>query len=153
MGCYALLQGIFPTQGSNPHLLGLMCWLASFLPFMPSPYIHMYIFIYMHIFIWYIYAYIWSWTRIQSKLTKETTPPPPPTSIKALTLTHWIQLCGSVCGIADVRCALKANASVCVSSGVSKKSMSSSHDHCHFWIGIRLSYLLKIEPASLIRLS
>ena len=23
VGCHALLQGIFPTQGSNPHLLGL----------------------------------------------------------------------------------------------------------------------------------
>ena len=23
VGCYALLQGIFPTQGSNPRLLGL----------------------------------------------------------------------------------------------------------------------------------
>ena len=24
VGCHALLQGIFPTQGSNPHLLGLL---------------------------------------------------------------------------------------------------------------------------------
>ena len=26
VGCCALLQGIFPTQGSNPHLLGLLHW-------------------------------------------------------------------------------------------------------------------------------
>ena len=26
VGCHALLQGIFPTQGSNPHLLWLLCW-------------------------------------------------------------------------------------------------------------------------------
>ena len=26
MGCYALLQGLFPTQGSNPHLLSLLHW-------------------------------------------------------------------------------------------------------------------------------
>ena len=26
MGCHALLQGIFPTQGSNLHLLHLLHW-------------------------------------------------------------------------------------------------------------------------------
>ena len=26
MGCHFLLQGIFPTQGSNPHLLSLLQW-------------------------------------------------------------------------------------------------------------------------------
>ena len=26
VGCYFLLQGIFPTQGSNPHLLCLLHW-------------------------------------------------------------------------------------------------------------------------------
>ena len=30
VGCPALLQGIFPTQGSNPHLLGLLHWEALF---------------------------------------------------------------------------------------------------------------------------
>ena len=29
VGCQALLQGIFPTQGSNPHLLGLLHWQAG----------------------------------------------------------------------------------------------------------------------------
>ena len=33
MGCHFLLQGIFPTQGSNPHLLSLasqrQCYLGS----------------------------------------------------------------------------------------------------------------------------
>ena len=35
VGCHFLLQGIFPTQGSNPHLLCLLHWQASFLP--PAP--------------------------------------------------------------------------------------------------------------------
>ena len=29
LGCYALLQGIFPTQGSNPCLLSLLHWQAD----------------------------------------------------------------------------------------------------------------------------
>ena len=32
MGCHSLLQGIFPTQGSNPHLLRLLHWQAGSLP-------------------------------------------------------------------------------------------------------------------------
>ena len=32
VGCYALFQGIFPTQGSNPHLLRLLHWEADSLP-------------------------------------------------------------------------------------------------------------------------
>ena len=32
VGCHALLQGIFPTQGSNLHLLYLLHWQASSLP-------------------------------------------------------------------------------------------------------------------------
>ena len=32
MGCYFLLQGIFPTQGSNPHHLCLLHWQAESLP-------------------------------------------------------------------------------------------------------------------------
>ena len=35
MGCHALLQRIFPTQGSNPCLLGLLHWQAGFLPIAP----------------------------------------------------------------------------------------------------------------------
>ena len=34
-GCHALLQGIFPTQGSNPHLLHLLHWQAGSLPLAP----------------------------------------------------------------------------------------------------------------------
>ena len=33
--CHALLQGIFPTQGSNPRLLHLLQWQADSLP--PAP--------------------------------------------------------------------------------------------------------------------
>ena len=32
VGCHALLQGIFPTQGLNPHLLGLLHWQVDSLP-------------------------------------------------------------------------------------------------------------------------
>ena len=35
VGCHAFLQGIFPTQGSNPHLLGLLHWQAGSLPLAP----------------------------------------------------------------------------------------------------------------------
>ena len=34
--CHALLQGIFPIQGSNPHLLNLLRWQAGSLPLVPS---------------------------------------------------------------------------------------------------------------------
>ena len=32
VGCHALFQGIFLTQGSNPHLLSLLHWQAGSLP-------------------------------------------------------------------------------------------------------------------------
>ena len=32
VGCHLLLQGSFPIQGSNPHLLCLLHWQADFLP-------------------------------------------------------------------------------------------------------------------------
>ena len=35
MGCLALLQGIFPTQGSNLHLLHLLHWQVGSLPLEP----------------------------------------------------------------------------------------------------------------------
>ena len=35
VGCHALLQGIFPTQGSNPHLLRLLHWQTGSLPLSP----------------------------------------------------------------------------------------------------------------------
>ena len=35
VGCFALLQGIFPTQGSNPYLLCLLHWQADSLPLAP----------------------------------------------------------------------------------------------------------------------
>ena len=35
VGCHALFQGIFPTQGSNPCLLHLLHWQASSLPLVP----------------------------------------------------------------------------------------------------------------------
>ena len=35
VGCHALLQGIFPTQGWNPHLRGLLHWQEGSLPLVP----------------------------------------------------------------------------------------------------------------------
>ena len=35
VGCHALLQGIFPTQGSNPRLFCLLHWQAGSLPPVP----------------------------------------------------------------------------------------------------------------------
>ena len=35
IGCHALLQRIFPTQGSNPYLLCLLCWQKGSLPLAP----------------------------------------------------------------------------------------------------------------------
>ena len=35
VGCHALIQGIFPTQGSNPRLLRLLHWQADSLPRVP----------------------------------------------------------------------------------------------------------------------
>ena len=35
VGCYALLQGIFPTHGLSPHLLSLLHWQADSLPLVP----------------------------------------------------------------------------------------------------------------------
>ena len=35
VGCRALLQGTFPTQGSNPHLLCLLHWQVDSLPLVP----------------------------------------------------------------------------------------------------------------------
>ena len=35
MGCHALLQGIFPTQGLNPSLLHLLHWQVGSLPLAP----------------------------------------------------------------------------------------------------------------------
>ena len=36
VGCHFLLQGIFPTQGSNPRLLHLLHWQADFTPVSPG---------------------------------------------------------------------------------------------------------------------
>ena len=35
LGCHALVQGIFPIQGFNPHLLSLLHWQAGSLQLLP----------------------------------------------------------------------------------------------------------------------
>ena len=35
VGCHFFLQGIFPTQGSNPRLLSLLYWESGSLPLAP----------------------------------------------------------------------------------------------------------------------
>ena len=42
VGCHALLQGIFPTQGSNLRLLSLLHWQSGSLPLVPSGKAHMF---------------------------------------------------------------------------------------------------------------
>ena len=51
VGCHTLLQGIFPTQGSNPHLFCLLHWQGGSLPLAPlgKPYI-LHSLSYLHVF-------------------------------------------------------------------------------------------------------
>ena len=41
VGCHAFLQGIFPTRGSNQHILCLLHWQAGALPLVPPGKPHM----------------------------------------------------------------------------------------------------------------
>ena len=41
VGCHALFQGIFLTQGSNPHLLRLLHWQAGFLSLVTHGKLHL----------------------------------------------------------------------------------------------------------------
>ena len=52
LGCHALFQGIFQTQGGNPHLLNFLHWQAGSLPLVLSgkPYISLCIHIYVQFF-------------------------------------------------------------------------------------------------------
>ena len=58
MGCHSLLQGIFPTQGSNPRLFHLLHWQVGSLPLVPpGPY--MVLFAFKKNFKWYpMYLYL-----------------------------------------------------------------------------------------------
>ena len=55
MGCHALLQGIFPTQGSNPRLLSLLHWQVCSLPLLPpgKPYIYIFFLLFFSIIVYY----------------------------------------------------------------------------------------------------
>ena len=59
VGCHALLQGIFPTQGSNPRLLCLLYWQAGSLPlvFLGSP-ICTHLHPYIHIHLQKLYSFM-----------------------------------------------------------------------------------------------
>ena len=59
VGSNFLLQGIFPTQGSNPHLLHLLHWQAGSLPLVPTgKRLYICLYVCMHICV-YIYIYIY----------------------------------------------------------------------------------------------
>ena len=56
VGCHVAFQGIFPTQGLNPCLLGLLHWQVVSLPLVPPgkphfPYKHTWICIFLHTWI------------------------------------------------------------------------------------------------------
>ena len=48
VGGHALLQGIFPTQGSNPHLLGPLHWQAGFFTTYTTWESHTWLYIYIY---------------------------------------------------------------------------------------------------------
>ena len=50
VGCHALLQGIFPTQGSNPCLLWLLYCQASSLPLEPAGKLYTYMYSFLVFF-------------------------------------------------------------------------------------------------------
>ena len=57
VGCQVLLQGIFLTQGSNPHFLCLLHWQSGSLPLAPSRkpiHINVYIYIYIYFFFFFL---------------------------------------------------------------------------------------------------
>ena len=56
VGCHAFLQGIFPTQGSNPHLLGLLHWQAGSLPLAPpgKPILYIFFLIFPDLYLFYL---------------------------------------------------------------------------------------------------
>ena len=97
MGCRALLQEIFPTQGSNPHLLHLLHWQMGTLPLGPpgkptNIYIYTYIYIYIHICV-YIYIYIAFFFFLLYRAVCGILVPLPeielPSAVKALSFNHW----------------------------------------------------------------
>ena len=58
VGCHALLQGIFPTQGFNPHLLCLLHWQASSLSLVPPGKLTIYICVCVYIYMMFHNIYI-----------------------------------------------------------------------------------------------
>ena len=58
VGCHVLLQGIFQTQGSNPHLLCLLHWQAGSLPLAPPGKPKIIIYLYITYYIVFIYNYM-----------------------------------------------------------------------------------------------
>ena len=55
VGCCALLQGIFPTQGLNLYLLCLLHWQVGSLPLASPGNVYMYLY-YVHVSVW-LYSY------------------------------------------------------------------------------------------------
>ena len=89
VGCYFLLQGIFPTQGLNPYLLHPMHWQAGSLT-TESPRKHHFILFYFILFIYIFFLICWrlmtsqhfrgfchTLTRISHGVTCSPHPDPP----------------------------------------------------------------------------
>ena len=83
MGCCALLQGIFRTQGSNPHLLHLLHWQMGTVPLgPPGKPTTIYIYIYRLLFFFLLYHAV---CGILVPLPEIELP----SAVKALSFNHW----------------------------------------------------------------
>ena len=70
VGCHAILQGIFLTQGLNLSLLCLLHWQMGSLPLAPTgKHIYIYMYIYMYI---YIYTHTHTYIHIYHKKRMES---------------------------------------------------------------------------------
>ena len=74
VGCCAILQGIFPTQGSNPHLLCFLHGRAGSLPLVPPgkhTHLHLHTHTHTHLQIHaYMHKHIYTCMHAQSCLTR-----------------------------------------------------------------------------------
>ena len=97
VGCHFLLQGIFPTQGSNPHLLCLLTWqVGSFPPAPPGKQVHVYIYTCACLYIHHLHVYIYTFWGVVWHCSLNTECGKENNSLEA---AHGLPLCysGAVC--------------------------------------------------------